>query len=393
MSNQIADRVKRIKPSATLAVTAKAAELRAQGKDIISLGAGEPDFHTPDHVKHAAILAIENNQSYYTPVDGTPELKEAIIEKLQRDNGLSYSADEVIASCGAKHSIYNLMQAMLNSGDEVVIPAPYWVSYPDMAKLCGAEPVIVNCADNPGMRITPRQLETAITDRTRLVILNSPSNPTGMAYTQAELEALAEVLRKHPQLSIMSDEIYELMYWGDEPLKNLLQIAPDLRDRYFLINGVSKAYAMTGWRIGFAAGPADVIKQMKKVQSQSTSNPSSIAQAAAAAALAGDQSAIEPMKKAFAERQAFLVDALNKLDGVTFTPGTGAFYAFVDFRGVIKRLGMKDDIEFCAHLLETAGVAMVPGSAFGAAGHARISYATSMDALQQAMQRLNEALA
>lgn len=393
MSNQIADRVKRIKPSATLAVTAKAAELKAAGKDIISLGAGEPDFHTPDHVKHAAIVAIENNQSYYTAVDGTAELKQACIDKLERDNGLTFKPEEIIASCGAKHSIYNLMQATLNDGDEVVVPAPYWVSYPDMAKLCGAQPVIVNCTDNPGLRMTARQLEVAITDRTRMVIINSPSNPTGMAYTKDELEALAEVLRQHPNVLIMSDEIYELMYWGEEPLRNLLQVAPDLRDRFFLINGVSKAYAMTGWRIGFAAGPAEVVKQMKKVQGQSTSNPCAIAQAAAAAALGGDQSCIEPMKKAFAERQAYLVEALNALDGVSFVPGTGAFYAFVDFRGVIARLdGVKDDVAFCAHLLEEAGVAMVPGSAFGAPGHARISYATSMEALQAAMGRLKEAL-
>jgi len=389
----ISDRAQQLQPSATLVVAEQAAALRAQGIDIIAMGAGEPDFDTPDHIKHAAILAIENNQTHYTAVDGTPELKSAIIEKLQRDNELRYSADEIIVSCGAKHCIFNLMQAVLNPGDEVMIQAPYWVSYPDMAKLCGASPVIIDCVEARGYKLSAAQLAAAVTDNTRLLVLNSPCNPTGMAFTAAELEELATALRKHPDVYIMSDEIYESIYWGDEPLRNLLQAAPDLRDRFFLINGVSKGYAMTGWRIGYAAGPSDVTKQMRKIQGQSTSNPCSIAQAAAAAALGGDQSCIDPMRDAFRSRQSCVEQAIAAVPGVDLQPGQGTFYAFLDCRVAIEaQEEIGDDVQLCEFLLNQAHVALVPGTAFGAPGFIRMSYATSQDKIKQAVGRIAKAL-
>lgn len=389
MDLQLSERVQRIKPSATIAVSMKAAELRAQGRDILSLSMGEPDFDTPEHIKEAAIKAMREGQTKYTAVDGTPELKEAVITKLKRDNGLDYEPDQVLVSNGAKHSIFNAMQSVLNDGDEVVVPAPYWVSYPDMALLAGARPVILDTGAGQHFKITPEQLERAITDRTRMLVLNSPSNPTGMTYTKAEFSALAEVLDRHPRIVVVSDEIYEHIWWGDEPFCSPLNAAPQLADRTVLVNGVSKAYAMTGWRIGFAAGPAALIKQMRKVQGQSTSNPSSISQAAAAAALGGDQSPVAPMVKAFRQRHDYFIQALDDLPGVNCLPTHGAFYAFPGMEGPLNSLpGVDDDVQLAEYLLEEAGVATVPGSAFGGPGHLRLSFAASMDTLEEAIRRL-----
>jgi aspartate aminotransferase len=389
----LADRVHRVKPSPTLAVTARVAELRAAGKDIIGLGAGEPDFGTPEHIKAAAIEAINNNFTRYTPVDGTPGLKTAIIAKFKRDNGLDYAPDQILVSCGGKQSFYNLCQALLNAGDEVIIPAPYWVSYPDMVLLADGKPVIISAGVDNHFKITPAQLEGAITARTRLMVLNSPSNPTGVAYTKAELAALGEVLRKHPQVLIATDDMYEHILWSEEPFSNILNACPDLYERTIVLNGVSKAYAMTGWRIGYAGGPAVLIKAMKKIQSQSTSNPTSISQVAAQAALDGDQSCIAPMLKAFHERHDFVVAELNRMPGVNCLPADGTFYCFPHVQEVIDRLdGVSNDVELAEYLLENAGVALVPGSAFGAPGYVRFSFAIGMDVLTEALARLNRAL-
>ncbi len=389
----LANRIQRVKPSPTLAVTARVAELRAAGKDIIGLGAGEPDFDTPDHIKAAGIQAIKDGFTRYTAVDGTPTLKKAIIAKFKRDNGLDYAADQILVSCGGKQSFYNMCQAMLNAGDEVIIPAPYWVSYPDMVLLAEAEPVIVPTGVDSHFKISAEQLDAAITSKTRLFVINSPSNPTGVAYSRAELESLGEVLRKHPQVLIATDDMYEHILWSEEPFSNILDACPDLYERTIVLNGVSKVYAMTGWRIGYAGGPADLIKAMKKVQSQSTSNPASISQAAAQAALEGDQSCIEPMIKAFRERHDFVVEALNRIPGVVCLPADGTFYCFPQVQAVIDRLdAVSNDIELAEYLLDNAGVALVPGSAFGAPGYVRISFATSMDILKDALARLTKAL-
>ena len=389
----LANRIQRVKPSPTLAVTARVAELRAAGKDIIGLGAGEPDFDTPDHIKAAGIQAIKDGFTRYTAVDGTPTLKKAIIAKFKRDNGLDYAADQILVSCGGKQSFYNMCQAMLNAGDEVVIPAPYWVSYPDMVLLADAEPVIVPTGVDSHFKISAEQLDAAITPKTRLFVINSPSNPTGVAYSRAELESLGEVLRKHPQVLIATDDMYEHILWSEEPFSNILDACPDLYERTIVLNGVSKVYAMTGWRIGYAGGPADLIKAMKKVQSQSTSNPASISQAAAQAALEGDQSCIKPMIKAFRERHDFVVEALNRIPGVVCLPADGTFYCFPQVQAVIDRLdAVSNDIELAEYLLDNAGVALVPGSAFGAPGYVRISFATSMDILKDALARLTKAL-
>ena len=389
----LANRVQRVKPSPTLAVTARVAELRAAGKDIIGLGAGEPDFDTPDHIKAAAIKAINDGFTRYTAVDGTPALKKAIIAKFKQDNGLDYSLDQILVSCGGKQSFYNLCQALLNPGDEVIIPAPYWVSYPDMVRLADGEPVIVRAGVDTRFKITPGHLEAAITPKTRIVVINSPSNPTGVAYTRAELEALCDVLRKSPQLLIATDDMYEHILWSDEPFCNILNACPELYDRTIVLNGVSKVYAMTGWRIGYAGGPADLIKAMKKVQSQSTSNPASISQVAAQAALEGDQSCIQPMIKAFRERHDYVVAALNDIPGVVCLPADGTFYCFPYVQDVIDRLdSVNDDIELAEFLLDEAGVALVPGSAFGAPGYVRISFATGMDTLKDALTRITTAL-
>ena len=387
-----AARLAKIKPSPTLAVTAKAARLKSEGKDIIGLGAGEPDFDTPEHIKEAAIKAIHDGFTKYTAVDGTAGLKKAIIDKFARDNGLSYAPNQILVSCGGKQSFYNLAQALLNPGDEVIIPAPYWVSYPDMVILASGKPVIVEAGIDQGFKITPAQLEAAITPATRLFVINSPSNPTGAAYTRAELAALGEVLLRHPQVLVATDDMYEHILWTGEPFVNIVNACPELFDRAIVLNGVSKAYSMTGWRIGYAGGPAKLIGAMKKVQSQSTSNPASISQVAAQAALEGDQSCIATMVKAFKERHDFVVETLNAIPGVSCRPSDGTFYAFPNVQRVIDaKAGMKDDLDLAEHLITGVGVAMVPGTAFGAPGCIRLSFATSLEKLAEALRRFREA--
>ncbi|MES9898366.1 MAG: pyridoxal phosphate-dependent aminotransferase [Sedimenticola sp.] len=393
MSSKLSARVQAVKPSLTLAITARAKEMRAAGKDIIGLGAGEPDFDTPDHIKQAAIEAINNGFTKYTAVDGTPELKKAIIEKFKRDNGFDYQMDEILVSSGGKQSFFNMAQAILDPGDEVVIPAPYWVSYPDMALLAGGIPVLVHAGPEQNFKITPSQLAAAITDKTRLVVINSPSNPTGMSYSRDELAALGEVLLEYPRVVVASDDMYEHIRWVDEPFVNILNACPQLHDRCMVLNGVSKAYSMTGWRIGYAAGPAEIIKAMKKVQSQSTSNPASISQVAAQAALEGPQECIGEMLVAFKERHDYVVDRLNKIPGVNCLPTDGTFYLLPGVQEAIKRIdGVSNDLDLAEHLIEKAGVALVPGSAFGIPGHIRISIATSMENLISALDRLEKAL-
>ena len=391
MDFKLSDRVQRIKPSPTLAITARAAELRAAGKDIIGLGAGEPDFDTPEHIKQAAIKAINDGFTKYTAVDGTPGLKKAIIDKLSRDNQLNYTANQILVSCGGKQSFFNLTQALLNEGDEVIIPAPYWVSYPDMVLLADGKPVIVEAGIKQSFKITPEQLETAITDKTRLVVLNSPSNPSGIAYNKKELAALGQVLLKHPHVLVATDDMYEHILWADEPFSNIVMACPELYEQTIVLNGVSKAYSMTGWRIGYAAGPESLIKAMKKVQSQSTSNPTSISQIAAEAALNGDQSCLKPMLSAFKERHEYVYNRLNAIDGITCLPSDGTFYSFPDIRGFIDKIdGVSDDMELSEYLIEKAGVALVPGSAFGSPGYIRISYATSLEVLKDALDRIEK---
>jgi len=385
---KLSHRVQRVKPSPTLAVTTRANELRAAGEDIIGLGAGEPDFDTPDHIKQAAIEAIQAGFTKYTAVDGTPALKQAILDKFRRDNRLAYDPDQVLVSCGGKQSFYNLCQALLDSGDEVIIPAPYWVSYPDMVLLADGSPVILEAGIEAGFKFTPAQLEAAITPRTRLVVINSPSNPSGMVYSRAELEAIGEILLRHPRVLVASDDMYEHILWADEPFCNIVMACPELYDRSIVLNGVSKAYSMTGWRIGYAAGPAPLIRAMKKIQSQSTSNPASISQVAAQAALEGDQGCIRVMLEAFQARHERVLAGLNAIGGVTCLPSQGAFYAFPDMRGFIERLGLEDDLQLAEHLIEKAGVALVPGSAFGSPGCMRLSFATSMENLDEALRRI-----
>ena len=394
MVKELANRVQRIKPSPTLSVAARAEELRASGKKIISLSVGEPDFDTPEHIKQAAIKALSDGLTKYTAVEGTKSLRQAIAYKFARENNLNYSVNQILVSCGAKHSLYNLFVALLNPGDEVIIPAPYWVSYPDMAKLADAEPVIIHTDLDSQFKITPKQLEAAITPRTRLVVLNSPSNPTGVAYSKAELRALGDVLVAYPDVIVVSDDIYEHTLWGKEKFCNILMACPELYDQCVVVNGVSKAYAMTGWRIGYAAGPAKIIAAMTKIQSQSTSNATSIAQAAAEAALNGDQSCITVMTNAFKERHDFVLRELQKMPGVRCQPCDGTFYIFPSVEGIISAApGMKNDIDFSEFLLNIAEVAVVPGTAFGAPGYVRISYATSMEKLKEAMKRIHDAIA
>jgi aspartate aminotransferase len=392
VSTPLSERVQRIKPSPTLAVTAKANELKAAGKDVIGLGAGEPDFDTPDFIKQAAIKAINAGFTKYTPVDGTASLKKAIIAKFQRDNGLSYEPKQILVSCGGKQSFYNLAQALLNSGDEVIIPAPYWVSYPDMVLLADGKPVIVEAGIDQHFKITAKQLEAAITPRTKLLVINSPSNPTGVAYNAAELTALGEVLRRHPQVYIATDDMYEHIQWTGEKFCNILNVCPDLYDRSIVLNGVSKVYSMTGWRIGYCGGPKDLINAMTNIQSQSTSNPTSISQVAAEAGLNGDQSCIAMMNKAFKERHDFVYGALQAMPGVEVAPADGTFYIFPSFQKVIERLGLVNDIAFAELLLNEVGVALVPGSAFGAEGCGRISFATSMNNLSKALERIRQVI-
>jgi len=396
---ELSKRVQAIKPSPTLAVTARAAKLKAEGKDIIGLGAGEPDFDTPQHIKDAGIAAINKGFTKYTAVGGTPSLKQAVIAKFKRDNGLDYTAKQILVSCGGKQSFFNLALAVINPGDEVIIPAPYWVSYPDIVLIAEGKPVIVHAGIEQGFKMTPAQLEAAITSKTRMVVINSPSNPSGAVYTLADLQALGAVLRKHPQVLISTDDMYEHIALTDAKFVNILNACPDLYPRTMVLNGVSKSYAMTGWRIGYAGGPEHIITAMENVQSQSTSNPTSISQVAAEAALNGDQGCIAPMLKAFRERHVFVVNALNKIPGVKCIMAGGAFYAFPDVRPAIAKLHQRGtikaatDVALAEYLLESGGVAVVPGSAFGSEGYIRLSFATSMDNLQKAMERLAKALA
>ncbi len=392
MEIQLSTRVQAIKPSPTLAVSARAAELRAEGKEIIGLGVGEPDFDTPVHIKQAAIKAIGDGFTKYTAVDGTPPLKQAIANKFKNDNGLDYTAKQILVSVGGKQSSFNLAQALLNDGDEVIIPAPYWVSYPDIVMLAGARPVIINAPISQQYKITPEQLDKAITPKTRLFIINSPSNPTGLCYTKAELTALGDVLRKHPQVLIATDDMYEHILWHAEPFCNILMACPDLYNRTIVLNGVSKAYSMTGWRIGYAAGPEKLIQAMKKIQSQSTSNPTSISQVAAEAALRGDQQCVANMVKAFKARHDFLYAGLQKISGIECLPGDGTFYSFPNVEQAMKKLGINTDVEFAEHLLQAAGIAIVPGSAFGAPSCIRLSFAVSMETLADALARLEKAV-
>ncbi|MRX27166.1 pyridoxal phosphate-dependent aminotransferase [Kangiella sp. HZ709] len=390
MTIKLSDRVQLVKPSPTLAVAAKAKELKRQGRDIVGLGTGEPDFDTPQHIKDAAVEAIGNGATKYTPVDGTIELKAAIIDKFKRDNNLNYEPNQILVSCGGKQSFYNLCQALLNEGDEVIIPAPYWVSYPDMAILAGGKPVIIETSIEQHLKITPQQLEANITDQTRLFVINSPSNPTGVAYTQSELKDLADVLLKYPDILIATDDMYEHILWSDEPFANILNACPELYERTIVLNGVSKAYAMTGWRIGYAGGPVNLVGAMKKIQSQSTSNPAAPSQAAAAAALAGDQSCIIPMLTEFKKRHDYLVAALNNIEGVTCLPSDGTFYAFPNVQGLINKHNCESDLDLAELLIEEVDLALVPGSAFGAPGHMRLSYAASMETLEEAVARLKK---
>jgi aspartate aminotransferase len=387
---ELSERVRAIKPSPTLVVSSRAAELRAAGRDIVSLGAGEPDFDTPAHVKEAAKQAIDAGFTKYTVVDGIPELKSAIVAKLKRDNDLEYGPKQILVSCGAKHSIFNALQALLGPGDEALIPAPYWVSYPDMVLLAGATPVIVSAGIETGFKMTPEQLAAAITPKTRLLMMNSPSNPTGVCYGRAELAALGEVLLEHPRITVVSDDIYELISWGEEPVCNIVTACPELYERSIVINGMSKAYAMTGWRIGYAAAPEPVTNAMKKIQGQSTSCPSSISQVAAATALDGDHQCVRDMVKVFKERHDYVVERLNRGNGIRCLPAQGAFYAFPDVRGALEAMdGIDDDVGLAEHLLEEAGVALVPGTAFGAPGYLRLSYATSNENLEKALDRMD----
>ncbi|MGB5669438.1 MAG: pyridoxal phosphate-dependent aminotransferase [Sedimenticolaceae bacterium] len=390
MSIKLSSRVQAVKPSPTLAITARAAALRAEGKDVIGLGAGEPDFDTPEHIKDAARKAIAEGKTKYTAVDGTPSLKQAVIDKFRRDNGFEFAADQILVSCGGKQSFYNLAQAILDPGDEVIIPAPYWVSYPDMSILAGGVPVLVHAGADQRFKITPAQLQGALTDSTRLVVINSPSNPTGMSYTTEELAALGEVLREYPRVAIATDDMYEHIRWNrDEPFVNILNACPDLANRTLVLNGVSKAYAMTGWRIGYAGGPAEIIKAMKKIQSQSTSNPTSISQYAAEAALNGPQDCIDEMLVQFKKRHDYVVDRLNGMEGIDCLPTDGTFYVFPSVKGLIDAVdGVNDDLQLAEHLIVNAGVALVPGAAFGLSGHVRISIATGMQNLENALDRI-----
>ena len=394
----LSQRVLSIKESPTLAVTAKAARLKAEGKDIIGLGAGEPDFDTPQHIKDAAKKAIDSGFTKYTPVAGIPGLKKAIVAKFKRDNQLDYNEKQVIVGVGGKQCIFNLALAVLNPGDEIVVPAPYWVSYADIGMVAGAKPVIIECGIEQDFKLKPEQLQAAITAKTKLFMINSPSNPTGSVYTLDELKALGEVLKQHPHVLVATDDMYEHVNLTGQPFYNILNATPELKDRCIVLNGVSKAYSMTGWRIGYAAGPEAIIKAMEILQSQSTSNPTSISQVAAQAALEGPQECIQPMVKAFIERHAFVVDRFNQMPGLNCIKAGGAFYAFPDARAAIENLFKKGkisaatDLALADYLLDEFGVAVVPGSAFGAEGYFRISFATSMENLKNALERIERAL-
>lgn len=393
----ISENLKKIKPSPTIAVTTKAKELRAEGKDVIGLGAGEPDFDTPENIKDAAKTAMDNGDTKYTAVDGTPELKKAIIAKFKRENNLNYEANQITVGTGGKQVLYNTFMASLNEGDEVIIPAPYWVSYPDMVALAGGESVIVECGEDTSFKITPEKLENAITSKTKWVLLNSPSNPTGNAYTKEELKALADVIAKHDNIYVLTDDIYEHLVYDGFEFNTFATVAPNLQDRTLTVNGVSKAYAMTGWRIGYAAGPAELIKAIAKVQSQSTSNPCSIAQAASVEALNGPQDFLKERAEVFKRRRDFCVNKLNEIDGIECQTPEGAFYVFPSCKGIIGKTTpngktIANDTDFASYLLEEYLVALVPGIAFGAEGYFRISYATSDENLKKAIERIKEAV-
>lgn len=394
----ISDSLGRIKPSPTVALTGKVAELKAQGRDIISLGAGEPDFDTPDHIKEAAIAAIRKGDTKYTPVDGTAAIKDAVIEKFRRDNGLEYKRDQITVNCGGKHTIYNAMMATLNPGDEVVIPAPYWVSYPDMVLLAGGTPVIVPCAMEFGFKMTAEALDRAITKKTKWVILNSPSNPTGAAYSRDELKALTDVLLKHPHVWVLADDIYEHIIYDGFKFFTVAQVEPKLFGRTLTMNGVAKAYAMTGWRIGFAGGPKEIIKAIATVQSQSTSNPCSISQAASVAALTGPQDYLPVRAQAFEKRRDLVVSMLNQAVGLTCPKPEGAFYVYPSCAGLMGKKApdgkeITSDLDVAGYLLEAEGIAVVHGDAFGLSPHFRISYATSEAELTEACTRIQRACA
>ena len=388
----ISDSLKRIKPSPTIAVTQKAKELKAAGNDVIGLGAGEPDFDTPDNIKKAAIDAIQAGDTKYTAVDGTKDLKEAIVKKFKRENNLNYTIDQITVGAGGKHVIYNLMMATLNKGDEVIIPAPYWVSYPDIVLLAGANPIVVECSEEQGFKLSAKDLEAKITNNTKWLILNSPSNPTGACYSEQEIKNLSQVLKRNPHVNILSDDIYEHITYDNFKFFTIAQI-PEIKNKVITMNGVSKSYAMTGWRIGYAAGDKDIIKAIAKIQSQSTTNPSSISQAAAVEALNGKQDFIPVRAKAFQERRDFVVNSLNAIEGISCLKPQGAFYVFPNCKGLIgkkDKSGKKitNDTDFVQSLLENNDVAVVQGSAFGLEGFFRISYATSMEKLKIAMKRI-----
>ena len=394
---ELSHSIKRIKPSATMAVTQKARELKAAGKDIIGLGAGEPDFDTPENIKKAAIQAINDGDTKYTPVDGTPELKKAIKAKFKRENNLDYELDEISVGTGGKQIIFNAFAVSLNESDEVIIPAPYWVTYPDVVNYFNGKPIFVQCGEESGFKITPKQLENTINQSTKWFILNSPSNPTGSCYTKNELLELANVLKKYPHVNIMTDDLYEHLIYDDNEFHTFASIAPELKERILTLNGVSKAYAMTGWRIGYAGGNASLIKAMGKLQSQSTSNPTSISQAAAVEALNGDNSFIAERAKVFKGRRDFLINEFTSMNGITCRVPEGAFYVFPSCKGVIGKIDesnnkITNDEEFTTSLLEHAGVAVVQGSAFGLEGYFRISYATSDENLKNACIRIREFL-
>lgn len=387
MNITLAGRVQQVKPSPTLAVAAKAAQMKADGLDVIGLGAGEPDFDTPKHIKEAAIAAIQAGFTKYTAVDGIPELKQAIRDKFKRDNSLDYQLNQILVSVGGKQSIFNLCQAFIDAGDDVLIPGPYWVSYPDIVLLAGGKPVIIPSTPAQGYKITAAQLKQAITPKTKMLFLNSPSNPSGVAYSLAELQALGEVLKQHPQILIATDDMYEHIIWS-QPFCNILNACPELYDRTIVLNGVSKAYAMTGWRIGYAAGPAALINAMKTVQSQSTSNPCSIAQRAAVAALNGGLETVHAMVNAFHQRHDAIVERLQGIPGIETIPADGTFYILPNVQAIIERKGFANDVVFSENLLKETGVALVPGSAFGNEGCIRLSFATSMEIIHDAMDRL-----
>jgi len=392
MKNPLSERVIKVKPSATIAISSKAMEMRSAGVDVISMSAGEPDFDTPEYIKDAAKMAMDSGMTKYTQVDGVPDLKQAIINKFSEDNDLIYDPENILVSTGAKQTLYNLFQAILGPGDEVIIISPYWVSYPDMVLLADAKPVIVDTFQENDFALDISALADAINDKTKLVIINSPSNPTGITFSRSDYESIGAILQNHPDVYVATDDMYEYIYWGDEPFISFAQACPSLFDRTITINGVSKSYAMTGWRIGYCGGPSDVIGGMKKVQSQSTSNASSISQAAAIAALNGSKDEIYSMVEQYKLRHDYLCSALNDIDGFKTTPGTGAFYLFPDVTNVIEQKGFSDDVELSQYLIEKANVAVVPGSAFGSPGYIRLSYATSLELIKEAVNRISNSL-